>query len=468
MTNGGNRNCTRRDLFSKTAGGVGALAAGGLFPGTIQAAPVGASSDPLAARPSHVEPRAKRVIFIFLNGGMSHVESFDHKPKLYKDAGKTVKFHEWQGKRDDYTFYLKPPQWEFQRGGQCGMMVSDLFPYVRDVADDLCVINSLCSDHTNHYEASLGMHTGSFTFARPSLGAWISYGLGSENGLLPSFVILSPTLPYAGTQAWGADFLPGCHQGTYITPGETPIADIKSLGRGRDLQRLEIELIEEMNRAQLDGRPEDVSLKARTRSFQTAFGMQQAAPEVFDLSGEDARTMNMYGLEPGQSTGFAWQCLVARRFAERDVRFIELISSNWDQHGDMNGHIPLCKAIDQPIAALIRDLKARGMLEDTLVVLTTEFGRTPHHMAKDAKGREHHHQAFSSVLAGGGVKGGFTYGSSDDYGIEPAENRMHLHDFHGTLLHLMGLDHERLTYRHAGRDYRLTDVHGRVVKDILA
>ena len=176
----------------------------------------------------------------------------------------------------------------------------------------------------------------------------------------------------------------------------------------------------------------------------------------------------MYGLEPGQSTGFAWQCLVARRFAERDVRFIELVSSNWDQHGDMNGHIPLCKSIDQPIAALIRDLKARGMLEDTLVVLTTEFGRTPHHLAKDAKGREHHHQAFSSVLAGGGVKGGFTYGSSDDYGIEPAENRMHLHDFHGTLLYLMGLDHERLTYRHAGRDYRLTDVHGRVVKDILA
>ena len=242
-------------------------------------------------------------------------------------------------------------------------------------------------------------------------------------------------------------------------------------GRDRDLQRLEIDFIRQLNSRRQTGQYhplEAAALAARTEAFETAFGMERAAPEIFDLAQESKSTHEMYGLEPGKTTGFAWQCLVARRMAEREIRFVEVISSNWDHHGNMDEHEPLAKAIDRPIAALITDLKQRGMLDDTLVVLTTEFGRTPHHMEKNHKGREHHHQVFSTVLAGAGVKTGFAYGKSDEYGIEPAENRLHLHDFHATLLHLMGLDHERLTYRHAGRDYRLTDVHGNVVHEILA
>ena len=457
---------TRRQLLQRTAG-LGALTTAGLAARAANAAPTFAAEDPLAPRPAHIPARAKRVIFIFLNGGLSHVESFDHKPKLSADAGQTVKFYEWQGHPGDYTFFLKPPQWRFLPGGQCGTMVSELFPHTRDVVDDLCVLNSLCSDHTNHYEASLGMHTGSFTFARPSLGAWVSYGLGSENRNLPSSVAITPSLPYAGTQAWGADFLPGSHQGTHIRPGMEPIVDLKPQTASADLQRLELDLINAANQQHLLDVPEDTAQRARIRSFDTAFGMQNTAPEVFDLSGETEATLDMYGLKQGEHS-FAWQCLVARRFAERGVRFIELINSNWDQHGDMNGHIPLAMQVDQPVAALIKDLKQRGMLDDTLVVFTSEFGRTPHHKQKDAKGREHHHQVFSSWLAGAGVRGGMVYGESDQYGIEPAVDRVHLHDFHATILHLLGLDHERLTFRHAGRDYRLTDVYGNVVHDIIA
>jgi hypothetical protein len=444
---------TRRNALRTISAGLGSLPLMNTFPASLAAA---ANSNAGNARPGHHEPKAKRVIFIFLNGGLSHVDSFDHKPQLTKDAWKTVSFHEWQGKADNYTFFLKPPQWTFRPGGQSGLMISDLFPHLRDVADDLCVLNSLCSDHTNHYEASLGMHTGSFTFSRPSMGAWVSYGLGSDNPHLPPFVVLSPGLPYAGTQAFGSDFLPGNHQGTHITPGATPIADL-SPQYDLERQQQEIEFIRQMNQRQLQGRPEAAALAARSQAFDTAFGMQQVAPRVFDLAEETQSTLDMYGLNRGQTDGFAWQCLVARRFAEQGVRFIELISSNWDQHGDMMGHAPLAQAVDQPVAALITDLKQRGMLEDTLVVLTSEFGRTPHHLTKDAKGREHHHQVFSTVLAGGGIKAGHVHGTSDDYGLEPAEDR----------LHLLGLDHERLTYRHAGRDYRLTDVHGHVATDII-
>ena len=456
---------TRRELLKKASGGFGALALAGLLADETRG--LDARSAP-GFESEHPAASAKRVIFIFLNGGLSHVDSFDYKVKLHADAGKTVKFHEWQGKADDYTFFLKRPQWEFKPGGQSGILVSDLFPHVRGIADDLCVLNAMCSDHTNHYEASLGMHTGSFTFARPSLGSWVSYGLGTENRNLPSFVVITPNMPYAGAQTWGADFLPGSHQGTRITPGAQPVANLLPRTRSQGLQSLELEFLNEVNRAHLSPRPEDAALEARIRSFETAFGMQREAPPIFDFNQETDRTLSLYGLKRGQTTGFGWQCLAARRFAERGVRFVELISSNWDQHGDMMGHAPLAKSIDQPIAGLIQDLKQRGMLEDTLVVLTTEFGRTPHHMAKDAKGREHHHQAFSTVLAGGGVKAGYVHGESDDYGIEPASGRVHLHDFHATLLHLLGLNHERLTFRHQGRDFRLTDVHGSVVTDILA
>jgi hypothetical protein len=429
-------------------------------------------ADPLAPRAPHFEPKAKRVIFLFMSGGVSHVDSWDHKPQLLADAGKTIPVNEFQGRKGDFRMFLKPPQWDFAPHGKCGTQVSSLFPHLAECVDDLCVIRSMKSDHTNHYEATLGIHTGSFTFARPSIGSWISYGLGTVNRNLPSFVVIAPHSPYAGGQVWGSDFLPGSHQGTLVVPGAEPVANIQRRVASSRLQELELGMMAKMNQRHLQTRPDDPLLAARIKSFETAFGMQAEMPEVFDLSTESDETLALYGLPRGSTQGFAWQCLVARRLAERGVRFVELIdvgsSNNWDAHGDMLTHAPLAKNVDQPIAGLLRDLKSRGMLDDTLVVWTTEFGRTPFNAAADAKGREHHHWVYSSWLAGAGIKPGMTYGESDDYGIDVASNPVHVHDFHATILHLMGLDHERLTYRHSGRDYRLTDVHGKVVREILA
>jgi hypothetical protein len=430
------------------------------------------SADPLAPRTSHFSPRAKRVIFLFMSGGVSHVDSWDPKPKLVTDAGKTIPVNEFQGRKGDFQMFLKRPQWDFAPHGQSGTEVSALFPQMAECVDDLCVIRSMKSDHTNHYEATLGIHTGSFTFARPSLGSWVSYGLGTLNRNLPSFVVIAPHSPYAGGQVWGSDFLPGSHQGTLVVPGPEPVANIQRRAASGRLQELELGVMAKMNQRHLADRQHDPLLAARIKSFETAFGMQAEMPEVFDLSTETDSTLKLYGLERGSTQGFGWQCLVARRLAERGVRFVELIdvgsSNNWDAHGDMQTHAPLARNVDQPIAGLLRDLKQRGMLEDTLVVWTSEFGRTPFNASADAKGREHHHWVFSSWLAGAGVKPGVVHGESDDYGIDVARDVVHVHDFHATILHLMGLDHERLTYRHSGRDYRLTDVHGRVVREILS
>jgi hypothetical protein len=427
--------------------------------------------DPLAPRAPHFEPRAKRVIFLFMSGGVSHVESFDPKPRLKTDAGKTVTVPEFQGRRGEFSMFLTPPQWDFRPRGESGIEISDLFPHIAGCADDLCVIRSMKSDHTNHYEATLGIHTGSFSFARPSLGSWLSYGLGTWNQNLPSFVVIAPFTPYAGGQVWGSDFLPGSHQGTLVVPGPEPVANIRRRVASRRLQEQELALQSRMNHRHLETRGDAGALAARIKSFETAFGMQSELPEVFDLTGETEGTLRLYGLEPGSTRGFAWQCLVARRLAERGVRFVELIdvgsSNNWDAHGDMQTHGPLAKNVDQAIAGLLTDLKQRGMLEDTLVVWTTEFGRTPFNSDAGARGREHHHWVFSSWLAGAGVRAGQVHGASDEYGIHVANDAVHVHDFHATILHLMGLDHERLTYRHSGRDYRLTDVHGQVVHEIL-
>ncbi len=431
-----------------------------------------APSDPLAPRAPHFAPKAKRVIFLYMSGGVSHVDSWDPKPRLISDHGKTVNVDEFQGRKGDFTMFAKRPQWDFRRHGQCGTEVSSLFPHMAECVDDLCVIRSLTSDHTNHYEATLGIHTGSFTFARPSLGSWVSYGLGTENRNLPSFVVIAPKTPYAGGQVWSADFLPGTHQGTLMVPGAEPVANLRRRVPTSALQELELAAMARMNRNHLASRAADPVLSARMRSFETAFGMQMELPDVFDLSRETDSTLALYGLERGGTQGFAWQCLVARRLAERGVRFVELIdvgsSDNWDAHGDMLTHAPLAKNVDQAVAGLLRDLKLRGMLEDTLVVWTTEFGRTPFNAAADAKGREHHHWVFSSWLAGAGVRPGTVHGESDDHGIRVARNGVHVHDFHATLLHLMGLDHERLTYRHTGRDFRLTDVAGEIVRGVLA
>jgi hypothetical protein len=425
-----------------------------------------AAGDPLAPRKPHFPARAKRVIFLFMTGGASHLETFDYKPALYDLDGKSVKL----GPHVQNPKNLLRPFWEFRPGGACGTMVSDLFPHVRACADDLCVIRSMRSDHNDHFQSTLGIHTGSVSFARPSLGSWVSYGLGTLNRNLPSFMVIAPQLPYAGTQVFSNDFLPAYHQGTRVVPGPEPIPNLHRRTAAAEIQEMELGLARAFNREHLGGRDGDGALAARIKSFETAFAMQSEVPEAFDLSKEPGETLSLYGLERGQTSGFGWQCLVARRLAERGVRFIELIdvgaSNNWDAHSDMAGHEPLARNVDRPIAGLLRDLKRTGMLDETLVVWTTEFGRTP---TKDGpKGRSHHGRSFSSWMAGGGVKGGIAWGETDEIGANVARDEVHVHDFHATILHLLGFDHTKLTYRHAGRDFRLTDVHGNVVKGILA
>jgi hypothetical protein len=417
------------------------------------------ADNPLAPRRPPQAAKAKRIIFLYMSGGVSHLESFDYKPKLAADAGKQVNGRTLLG-----------PQFKFERHGRSGIEVSELFPHMAKCVDDLCVIRSLKAEHFEHFQATTGIHTGSWTVKRPSIGSWVSYGLGTENQNLPSFVVLAPYLPYAGTQSWDADFLPAVHQGMRVMPGEEPVRDLIRRSPTLAIQEAELDLLAKFNRKHQEKRAEDSRLAARIRSFETAFGMQNTMPDVLDLSQETDATLRLYGLERGSNKGFAWQCLVARRMAERGVRFVELIDSgstgNWDSHGKMADHIPRAKNVDQAIAGLLTDLKSRGMLDDTLVVFTTEFGRTPH--TDGVTGRSHHPYVFSSWLAGGGIKGGMVYGESDDYGYDVAKDLVHAHDFHATILHLLGINHEKLTYRHAGRDYRLTDVYGNVVKALLA
>ncbi|HEY4312311.1 MAG TPA: DUF1501 domain-containing protein [Pirellulales bacterium] len=464
--------CSRRQMLRSFVGGS-LLMPGLLHELLAEDATRSSTPDPLTPRPAHFPAKAKNVIFLFMTGGVSHIDTFDPKPKLHADVGREVKLDhpEIQNRPGYEHIYLKRPQWEFRPHGQSGTEVSTLFPHVAACVDDIALIRSMHTDHSNHYNATLGMHTGSFAFARPSIGSWVSYGLGTENRNLPSFVVIAPRQTYAGSQVYASDFLPGAHQGTLVVPGKEPVANIAPrVPMGR--QEIELAALTKMNRRHLAARSDDALLAARMKSFETAFGMQMAVPEGFDLSQETATTHELYGLEPGSTKGFAWQCLVARRLIERGVRFVELIdtgsSNNWDSHGDMMDHERLALNVDRPIAGLLRDLKQRGLLDETLIVWTTEFGRTPFNNLADAKGREHHNWAFSSWLAGAGVKPGIVHGATDEYGVRVAEDPVHVHDFHATILHLMGLDHERLTYRHSGRDYRLTDVHGRVVRELLA
>ncbi len=458
--------CPRRSFLQSTV--AGSL----LFPGIMQSL-LAESGDPLAVQGSHFPAKAKRVIFLFMTGGVSHVDTFDPKPALIRDHGLEINADHPEIKdRPGYErIFLKRPQWEFAPHGQSGTEISTLFPHLAECVDEIALIRSMHTSHSNHYNATLGMHTGSFAFARPSIGSWVSYGLGAENRNLPSFVVIAPQQTYAGTQVYANDFLPGDHQGTLVIPGAEPVANVAPrLPKAQ--QEMELAALRAMNQAHLVSRDADPLLLARLRSFETAFGMQLAVPEAFDLQSESEATLASYGLQPGQTSGFGWQCLAARRLVERGVRFVELIdtgsSNNWDAHSDMLSHVGLAKNVDQPIAALLKDLKQRGMLDDTLVVWTTEFGRTPFNNTADAKGREHHPWAFSSWLAGAGVKPGIVYGETDEHGLRAVVDPVHVHDLHATILHLMGFDHQRLTYRHAGRDYRLTDVHGRVVHSLLS
>lgn len=422
---------------------------------------------------THHPAKAKAVIFLFMSGGVSHVDSFDPKPALIRDHGKEVKLdHPEARNRPGYEkLFLKRPDWQFAPRGESGIETSDLFPKIGERIDDIALIRSMHTSHSNHYNATLGMHTGSFAFARPSIGSWLSYGLGSSNQNLPSFIVLAPQMPYAGTQVWASDFLPGEHQGTRVVPGAEPIPNLTRRVSSDARQEFELAALKTLNQQHLAVRNADPQLVARIKSFETAYGMQSAMPEALNLSDESDSTFSLYGMQRDQTEGFGWQCLVARRLVERGVRFVELIhtgsSGNWDSHGNMADHGRLAPQVDQPIAGLIADLKQRGLFDDVLVVWTSEFGRTPFNNTAENPGREHHNWGFSSWLAGAGVKRGYAHGATDEHGIRAVEKPVHVHDFHATILHLLGLDHTRLTWRHAGRDYRLTDVHGEVVTDLF-
>ncbi|MCY4596310.1 MAG: DUF1501 domain-containing protein [Bryobacterales bacterium] len=450
-------NLDRRQTIRSLAGG------GLLLPGLLAEMMASTPEDPLRPRKPHYPAKAKNVIFLFMTGGVSHVDTFDPKPFLRQNHDQPV----------NKNRVYKGSDWEFRKYGQSGIEVSDLFPEIGKCIDDIAVIRSMKNINGDHFGATLGIHTGSATFNRPSIGSWVSYGLGTFNQNLPSFMVIAPEIPYAGGQVWGSDFLPVLHQGTRIVPGSEPVAHM-SRRTSPSQQRTELDMLEYYNRQHLLGRERDSSLAARIKSFETAFGMQAEAPAAFDLSRESDATLKMYGLERGSHEGFAWQCIVARRLVERGVRFVELIDGgtavdkNWDSHAKMANYNRLARNVDQPIGALLRDLKSRGMLDDTIVVWTTEFGRTPTCPSPGAEGRGHHARVYSSWLAGGGIRGGTVYGSSDEMGNDVAEDVVSVHDFQATILDRLGLNHERLTYRYAGRDFRLTDVHGRVIREILA
>jgi hypothetical protein len=457
----------RRGFLKCTAAGC---AAGGftLHAALSQAAEM-FGGHPLAPRRAHFEPKAKHLVFVFLTGGFSHVDTFDYKPKLTADHGKTVPSVDLRGTGNQP---LMGSPFKFTPCGQSGLMISELFPHLATVADDLCVVRTLHTDIVEHFQGVLAMHTGSATVPLPSLGSWLSYGLGTLNPNLPPYLIFAEHLPYAGAQVWDSNFLPPLHQGVRLVPGPTPIADLSSPARSVGLAELERIMLRDVNELHASSRPLDQTLRARMNSFETARGMMREAPEVFDLSQETDETLRLYGLERGDNTSFAWQCLITRRLIERGVRTVELIdtgsNNNWDAHGNMEDHRPKALRTDQAIAALIKDLKRLGLFDETLLACCTEFGRTPWTDNPGTKGRNHYARAFSSLLAGAGVKGGTAYGQTDEYGIQIIENPAHVHDYHATILHLMGLDHTQLTYRYAGRDFRLTDVSGNVLDDVLA
>ena len=464
---------TRREALRGAALGFGHLAASTLL--WEQHGVHAAEADPLAARSAHFQPRAKRVIFLFMKGGPSHLDTFDFKPALQRDDGKELPYAKPRVQFAPTSKLLASP-WKFRPAGDCGIPISSLFPQVASHADRLCFLHSVHGTNAAHGGALLKLHTGSDRFVRPSMGSWVLYGLGSENADLPGFITICPTLAHGGVKNWSSAFLPAHFQGTPLGVASQPAsaATLKYASNpeiSSRVQRTQLDLLREMNREQLEQSGPDEELEARMRSFELAFRMQMAMPEVEDLSQETAATLRSYGLEDPITANFGRQCLLARRFAERGVRFVQVTHSDsmvqWDQHADLKrGHEKNALEVDRPIAALLTDLAQRGLLEDTLVLWGGEFGRTPTMEGKD--GRDHNPEGFTMWMAGGGVKAGFRYGATDEYGYYAVEDKMHVHDLHATLLHLLGLDHLRLTYRYAGRDFRLTDVAGEPATRILA
>ncbi|HKB00900.1 MAG TPA: DUF1501 domain-containing protein [Gemmataceae bacterium] len=451
---------TRREMLLRMGGGFGAIGLAGVLAGESAAA----VSGPLTPRPGHHAARAKRVIFLFMNGGPSHVDTFDPKPGLEKFDGKDppadAKITRAKGK------LMKSP-FTFRKAGRSGIEVSELYPELSKCIDDVCVVRSMCHETPAHERALLLMNSGNVQPIRPSWGSWLTYGLGTENQNLPGYVVLCPGKPVVGPQLWSNSFLPAVYQGTHINNAKVdPKTVIRYLEPRRPPteQRRQLDLLKAMNDLHRAERGPDGQLDARIESLEMAYRMQFEALDVFDVSREPAAVRHRYGPGP-----FADGCLIARRLAEKGVRVVQIYYGNdqpWDDHKDINLHRNHAGQSDRPIAALLNDLKARGLLDDTLVVWGGEFGRTP--TSEGAKGRDHHSRGFTMWLAGGGVKGGHVHGATDDLGIDAVKDRVHVHDLHATILHLMGIDHEKLTFRYSGRDFRLTDVHGQVVRGILA
>ncbi len=465
---------TRREMLQRAGMGFGSIALIELLArtGLAGSSALAGSTAPnaITARPPHFAPRAKRVIFLFMHGGPSHLDTFDYKPLLSRDDGKPLPFAKPRVQFSKTGNLLRSP-WKFKQFGQSGAWVSDLFPHVAQQVDDLTFIKSLYGSNEAHGGALLKIHTGSDTFVRPSMGSWISYGLGTENDNLPSFITITPTLGHGGVRNFGSAFLPPIHQATRISsvePGK-PIAihDLDNSSVSPKLQRDQLDFLNEVNADHRTQTGSSAELDARIESFELAFRMQTVAPNVLDIERESKATMALYGIGEAATDTFGRKCLLARRFAQAGVRFVQCSHPYWDQHADLQDrHSVLARACDQPIAGLIQDLKSHGLLHDTLVIWGGEFGRTPTAQGKD--GRDHNPHGFTWFMAGAGLKPGFSYGQTDDYGFYAVQDKVHVHDLHATILYLLGLDHERLTYRYGGRDFRLTDVSGRVVTDLFA
>ena len=459
---------SRREMLGRTGGGFGLLALADMFAAHAAEEPDRAAH-PYAVRVPHHAPRAKRVIFLYMPGGPSHVDLFDPKPRLLRDNGKPLPFAKPRLERVKTGNLLASP-WKFSRHGQSGIEVSELLPRVASCIDDICVIRSMVADNINHTGAAAQMCTGEQAFSRPAMGSWLTYGLGTENQNLPGFVVVSPAPVFQGAQLWASSFLPSAYQGTLVRNLKDPIANLGDPARDFTSQRAKLDALRQLNEMHKKERVIDSPLDARIAAFELAFRMQREAPEAFDLARESKTTQELYGIDQPVSNLFGRQCLLARRLLERGVRFVQLFDAPennvWDHHGNLRERLPKnCAAVDQPIAALLTDLKSRGLLDDTLVLWGGEFGRTP--TAEGNNGREHHPFGFTMWMAGGGILAGHVHGATDDFGWHAVQDKVHVHDLHATILHLMGLDHTRLTYRFSGRDYRLTDVHGRIVQEIL-
>lgn len=455
--------CTRRSLLKNAACGFGYLAWAGLA--SEQAALANGFRNPLLPKKPHFEAKAKRVILMFMQGGPSQHDTFEYNPELDKAAGREVG-SELNGVQTSGK--ILPAQFKFQRHGQSGIYISEIFPELAKHADDLCLLNGMHTDTPAHPQATVFAHTGSITFVRPSIGAWALYGLGTENQDLPGFVTINPPV-FGGAQLYGSAFMPATYQGTRINIKEDqdPIENIRNARISTREQREQIDFIQSMNRNMLERAEVDRQLEGIIQSYELAFRMQNAVPQVMDISRESEKTRQMYGLDDDATKDYGTQCLLARRMAEAGVRFIEIGHRGWDQHAKIRERLQRnATAVDRPIAALITDLKQRGLLDETLLVWGGEFGRSSYEQNDKSDGRRHNHRGYTMWMAGGGVKGGLQHGACDVTGAA-VEGRVHLHDLHATILHQLGLDHTKLTYRYAGRDFRLTDVHGKVATDIL-